>query len=260
MLDLSFSLMDLELFLLVMVRISCFVFTAPFYSINSVPSRYKIAFSIFVAYLVYSMVLPTSELEYDSVFEYAVIVGKEAIVGLLVGLGANICTHIISFAGRIIDMEMGLSMASVMDPTTREVSTMSGLLYNYLIMLILLLTGMYQYVLKALIETYQLIPVNGAHFSLYGILNAFLDFMSQFFVIGFQICLPVFAGTMILNAILGILAKVSPQINMFAVGLQLKIFMGLAIMFITIALLPYLSDVIFKEMKVMIVSMVEAMM
>ena len=49
MLDLSFSLMDLELFLLVIVRISSFVFTAPFYSINSVPGRYKIAFSIFVA-------------------------------------------------------------------------------------------------------------------------------------------------------------------------------------------------------------------
>ena len=65
---------------------------------------------------------------------------------------------------------------------------------------------------------------------------------------------------MLLNAVLGILAKVAPQMNMFAVGIQLKVFTGLAVLFITTALLPKLSDLIFVAMKKGIVSFVEDLM
>lgn len=260
MVDLSFSLSELELFLLVLVRIATFIFVAPFYSTNNVPNRFKVVLSVFIAYIVYTLLDPVSLVSYDSVFSYAVIVLKEAVVGLVIGLAANICTSIVSFAGRIIDMEMGLSMASVMDPTTNENTTLTGMLLNYMVMLLLITTGMYQYIIQAIVETFTLIPVNGAIFSLNGILQSFLSFMSDFISIGFRICLPVFAAIMILNAILGILAKVSPQLNMFAVGLQLKILVGLAILFLTIGVMPYAADSIFREMKVMVVSMVEAMM
>ena len=64
---------------------------------------------------------------------------------------------------------------------------------------------------------------------------------------------------MILNAILGIMAKVAPQMNMFAVGIQLKLLVGLAVLFITIFLLPDIANFIFKEMKTMMVSFIEGM-
>ena len=64
----------------------------------------------------------------------------------------------------------------------------------------------------------------------------------------------------ILNVILGVLAKVSPQLNMFAVGMQLKILAGLGIMFLTVRMLPGAADFVFTEMKRMIVSFVEGMM
>ena len=65
---------------------------------------------------------------------------------------------------------------------------------------------------------------------------------------------------MILNAVLGILAKVAPQMNMFAVGLQLKIFVGLGVIFLTLFLLPTAADMIFTEAKRMTVAFVEALM
>ena len=64
---------------------------------------------------------------------------------------------------------------------------------------------------------------------------------------------------MILNCILGILAKVAPQMNMFAVGMQLKVMVGLAVIFLTVTLLPDIANFIFIEMKTMIVSFVEGM-
>ena len=91
-------------------------------------------------------------------------------------------------------------------------------------------------------------------------MSAMVTFMADNIVIGFRICLPVFAVMILLNAVLGILAKVSPQLNMFAVGLQLKVLVGLAVMFFTVSLLPGASDFIFKEMKKMMVTFVEGMM
>ena len=83
--------------------------------------------------------------------------------------------------------------------------------------------------------------------------------MGDMFVIAFRIILPVFACIMILNCILGIMAKVSPQMNMFSVGMQMKIMVGFMVLFITITLLPSVADFIFKEMKTMIVSFVKGM-
>ena len=65
---------------------------------------------------------------------------------------------------------------------------------------------------------------------------------------------------LLLNAILGIMAKVSPQLNMFAVGIQLKVLTGLAIIYISAFLLPTAADFVFTEMKRMVVSFVEGMM
>ena len=65
---------------------------------------------------------------------------------------------------------------------------------------------------------------------------------------------------MILNAILGILAKAAPQLNMFTVGIQLKILVGLMVMFLTYAMLPGVADFIFREMKVMVTRFVEGML
>ena len=79
-------------------------------------------------------------------------------------------------------------------------------------------------------------------------------------LVGLQICLPVFCPIMLLNAILGILAKVAPQMNMFAVGIQLKVFTGLGVLFITVGLLPKLSDLVFTAMQKGIVSFVEGLM
>ncbi|MBR5636691.1 MAG: flagellar biosynthetic protein FliR, partial [Pseudobutyrivibrio sp.] len=74
-------------------------------------------------------------------------------------------------------------------------------------------------------------------------------YMADIFVIAFRIVLPVFAVIMILNAILGIMVKVAPQIHMFSVGAQLKIIVGFLVLFLTVFLLPDVATFIFKEMK-----------
>ena len=260
MIEYSFSIEELEYFLLVVVRITCFFFSAPFFSMNNTPNRVKIGLGIFVSYLIYQSTLPHEAVVYENVMEYATIIMKEACVGLLIGLAASICNTIVLYAGRIVDMEIGLAMASQMDPTTKEQTTITSVYYQYMVMLILLVSGMHRYLLQALAETYVLIPVNGAVFNLDSILASMITFMSDYLNIGFKICLPVFCVSLIVNVVLGILAKVSPQMNIFAVGMQINVLLGLCVLFFTTAMLPYISDYVYTEMKTMIVRFVEAMM
>lgn len=260
MINLSFSFYDLEYFLLILVRVSCFVFIAPFFSMNNTPRPVRIAISVFTAILLYGVLTPGEAVVYDSVAAYAVIVLKEVMAGLLIGFSANICMAIVNFAGSIVDMETGLSMVTLMDPTSKEQTSITGVFYQYVIMMMLIASGMYRYLLGALADSFLLIPVNGAVFRGENLVAVMVKFLGDYITIGFRICLPVFCVILLLNAVLGVLAKVAPQLNMFAVGIQLKILVGLSVMFFTVSMLSGAASFIFNEIKQLTVALVEGMM
>ena len=248
----------LELFLLIFVRVASFVYIAPFFSMSNTPSRVRVGLAFFISVLLYQTG-PEQEAAYDTLTGYPIIVMKEAVTGFLIGFGANLCTAVVSFAGQIADMEMGLSMASLFDPATKQQTTITGVYYNYMVLLLLMISGMHRYLLKALAETYELIPINGAVFHDDALLQALITFMGDYIIVGFRICLPIFAVMIILNAVLGILAKVSPQLNMFAVGIQMKVLVGFCVLFVTTAMLPDAAGFIYEQMKRMVVSFVRVM-
>ncbi len=255
----TFSLVDFEYFLLVLVRIATFVVAAPFFSMRNSPRKVRIGLSLFVAALVYYTIRPEEAYSYVSVVGYATLVLKEALTGLLIGFAANICTYIIMFAGNIIDMDIGLSMASEFDPSMGGLVTLTGQLYYYYVYMMLVVTGMYQYILRAIVDSFRIIQLGGANIDTNHLIRTITVFMTQFFVISFRIMLPVFACTMIINVILGVIAKVAPQMNMFSVGVQIKLISGFLVLFIVVYLLPDVSNFIFAEMKRMILAMVKVL-
>ncbi len=259
MVNLAFSTNDLEYFLLILVRVSCFVFIAPFFSMSNTPARVRLGLSIFISILLYQTLTPAPAVEYSTVLGYAVVIMKEALTGFLIGFGTNMCTSIVNFAGFIADMETGLSMVTIFDPATKQTTSITGSIYQNVLMLMLLVTGMYQYLLLALVDTFTLIPINGAIFQTDKLLLSVVKILGEYIIIGFRICLPIFCTVLLLNAILGVLAKVSPQMNMFAVGIQLKILVGLAVLFFTAGMLPNATNFIFMQMKTMIFSFVGGM-
>ena len=212
MIEVTFNQNTIEYLLIILVRVSAFVFIAPFFGDSAVPARVKVSFSVLVTILMfYSM--PVTQLEYNTVIDYAVIVVKESITGLLIGFSAYICNTIIHFSGKIIDMEIGLSMAQVFDPTTNTQTGLTGSLYSYLLMLFMIVSNMHIFLLNALVDSYTLIPINGIKLgnTMY---DTVIGFMANYFIIGFRIVLPVFASILLLNCVLGIMAKVAPQMNM----------------------------------------------
>ena len=178
---------------------------------------------------------------------------------MLIGLAANVCNSIILFAGNIIDMDIGLSMATEFDPINNAQVTLTGNLYNYFILMLLVVTDMHHYILRAFVDAFTVIPVNGQVFDWEHLMRSMTTYMGDMFVIAFRIILPVFACIMILNCILGIMAKVSPQMNMFVVGIQLKLFVGLLVIYFTISMLPAVSGYILEEIETIFAALVRGM-
>ena len=158
MVNYSFSLLTFEYFLLILVRISCFIYIAPFYGMQNTPGRVKIGLSVFLSLLL-CQIVPQTELGYTGILGYSIIVVKEGITGLLIGFAANICNSIILLAGNLIDMNIGFSMATEYNPQMRTQASVTGNFYSYLVMLLLIATNMHHYILHAIEHSYHLIQI-----------------------------------------------------------------------------------------------------
>jgi len=242
----SVSIGQIEFFLVILVRVSAFVYTAPFFNTSNVPRRVKAGMSLLLAFAINGS-LTYEQLQYSGVVGFGILVMTEAIAGVCMGFFANLANYILGFVGQRIDMDMGLSMATEYNVSLGGDSTVTGSLYSYAVLLILMVTNMHLYIVQAIIESFQLIPVGGVVINT-EIYKVMLLFLADYFVIGFRIVLPVFAAILIVDTILGILAKAAPQMNMFAVGLQLKIGVGLFMLYFMVRMLPGVSELIFTEM------------
>ena len=246
----TISLYHLEYFLLILVRISGFMVAAPIFSLRNIPMRVKTLLAIAITIVVFHVV-PYEDVEYSTTIEYALVVIKEMLAGVIMGFMANVSYYILSFAGQIVDQEIGFSMVNMYDPITSAQVTITGNLYTYEVMLMLFATNMHQYLIRAITDSFQVIPVGGATVD-FNIFEVMKRFIIDYFVLGFRIVLPIFASMLVVNTILAILARVAPQMNMFVIGMQLKVFVGLFVLSLMIMMLSGVADLIFREMMSMI--------
>lgn len=244
----SFTIENLEYFFLIIARVSGFIFTAPFFSNNNIPRRIKVAITVFLSIII-AEIIGVESVEYQTTVEYTILIIKEIILGLILGYFTNICTYILSFAGQFIDTEIGFAMARELDPATQMQVTVTSNLLSYIVMLMMMVTYVHHYIIKAFVDVFKLVPIGMVHISS-DMYKVMLKFIVDYFIIALRIALPIFACILTINIVLGILARVAPQMNMFVIGMQIKVFIGLFILFLISGLIPSISDFIFGEMKV----------
>ncbi len=247
----NFMVENLEFYLLVLIRISSFVMVAPFFNYQTIPMKWKFVISMVLSIVVIQSI-PAVSLEYTGIIGFSALVVKECAVGLVLGYMCNICLFIVTFAGQLMDMEMGLSMANMFDPLTNIQVSVSGSMYTYLVMLVMMATNMHHYVIRAILETFQFFTVGQAVFN-GDIVEMAIGFVANYFVVGFRIVLPVFACMLVINVVLGVLTRAAPQMNMFVVGMQVKVMVGILLLLIIVSTIPTVADFIFGKMKDVVV-------
>lgn len=246
--DLSISTLRLEAFLLVLARCAGFCVSAPLFSHKSVNTRLRVLIAFCIALSIFApmdLVLP----EYESVFGFTMLVVKELLVGLSIGFVAKLVMSIIYMAGEFMDREMGFAMATNFDPNAGVNVTITAELYDKMIYLVILITNLHFYILKAIAQSFELIPVGKVTINPVYLYSTVLDFIRSYFSMGFMIAMPIFVGIMILNVILGVLAKSSPQMNMFAVGMQLKVMCGLLVFSVIVMFIPSITQILVERMQ-----------
>ena len=130
MINYEVALGQFELFVLILIRLASFVFAAPFFNTANVPNRFKIGFSFALSIIVYS-INSDMTVQYNNMMDFCIIVVQEVIVGVLLGAVSSFAVQIIQFSGKMIDMDIGISMAQIYDPTTRMQVGIMGNFYYY---------------------------------------------------------------------------------------------------------------------------------
>ncbi len=257
MIERSFSVYHLEYFLAILVRVVGVMAFAPVFGSQPVTRRVRLFLAVAFSFAVFS-IYPYVPLGYTTFFGYTVILIKELVVGVTIGFMSNITLSIIGMAGQFIDREMGFSMVSNFDPGMNTETTITAEFYNMLVMIILLCSNMHYFVLSALSDSFELIPLGHVTVDSGTLYNVMIQYMLDYFLIALRISLPILIAIMLLNVVLGVLAKTSPQMNMFAIGVQLKIFVGFAVLFVTLSFIPNIVEYIYKQMQQVVMNAMQS--
>ncbi len=241
-------LKEFDTFLLVLVRMTGLFVIAPIFGRRNIPVMLKIGFSFFLSVILVNTI-ELHHLDYSSnVMEYFLLVIKEFIVGITIGYVSYIIFSSIYIAGQLIDMQIGFGMVNVIDPISNIQVPITSNLYFILSMLFFLSFNGHHLLIRALFSSYQSIPLGGAEFNT-SLMNHIIGIFGEIFIIGFQIAAPVITAIFITDIILGVVTRTIPQLNVFVVGMPLKILVGLLIIFLTMPAFISFTSVMVGKMN-----------
>ncbi|MCA0991152.1 flagellar biosynthetic protein FliR [Pseudalkalibacillus hwajinpoensis] len=238
----------LPLFLLVFMRATSFFITAPIFSTRSVPNRFKVGLGFFIALIVTAGLGAETDLALDLMFVIYIL--KELFIGLALGFIASLILYTVQVAGAFIDFQMGFVIANVIDPQTRTQVPIIGNFKYMLALLFLVSVDGHHMMLDGLVRSYELLPANAllSQADSQSLARFIAEVFAGMFFSAFQLALPIVASLFLVDVALGLLARAVPQVNIFVVGLPLKIFVGFVLILVTIPTFFFLLRGVFQEM------------
>ncbi|KMY49461.1 flagellar biosynthetic protein FliR [Peribacillus loiseleuriae] len=236
-------------FLLVLVRVTVFFVTMPIFSHRTLPTTFRIGISFFLAWIMYYTVDP-SILVIDGA--YMLLILKEAIIGLVIGLVANMIMAAIQIAGGFIDFQMGFAIANVIDPQTGAQSPLTGQYLYTISLLFLLATNGHHLLLDGIYYSYQFIPIDQVliPFGDENLIEFIIKAFSQVFLIALQMSIPVVGSLFLVDIGLGIVARTVPQLNIFVVGVPVKMLVSFLVLMIVMGMMMIVVQHLFEYLLV----------
>lgn len=236
-----------DLYLLIVVRLLGFFVIMPIFGGTNVPMIVRIGLSVIVGGIILST-QAIGPVEYDNnVFAYGVLIAKEIVVGIIMGFSVYFILSTLYMAGQLIDFQMGFSMVSVFDPVSQLQVPITGNLYYFLIAAIMLVTNAHYTIFRALFYSYQALPIGVSDILSNEMMMTIINILSSYFVISVKIALPLTGAILVLDAALGLMTKTAPQVNIFSVGVPIKLIAGLLIIWTTSDMVIPVSSNLFSE-------------
>jgi len=226
--------------IMIFARLAGLMRLAPVFSKTEIPSMVKISIALISTIILCGILKPTP-IPSETPFFLCLVLNF--CFGALIGYIANCILAAVLTGGDMINTQMGLSSAMVMDPSTKSQVSIMANFFSILAMLIFIYSGGVYWLFNALIRSFEIYPMYSVNFHFENIIN--LQYLSEItanvLFMGLHIAGPILLATLAQDIILGIISKTAPQVNVFSLSFLFKPVMGA---FILIVILPMLINVI----------------
>ena len=224
----------LTLFLYITVRMAGFILFTPFFGRSNVPNTFKAGFTLVLAVTASGIytgeVLPMPV----TLMEFAVRLILELGVGFLVGVVMNLFLFVPSYAGHIMDEQMGMAMAQTYDPSFQGQATPASNVLNIFSILIFFSANGHHTLLRLMLDSGGVVPFGTAALG-----SEAAEKVAALFIdctlLSMKLCLPILGAELMGQVGMGVLMKAIPQINVFAINIELKVIIGLAMLYFLLA-------------------------
>ena len=223
-----------ETILFVLVRVSFTLALLPVFSQTQIPRLVRFGLGLLLALVIVRIVPPMAPV--GGLGALAVAIAVQVFVGLVFGFVAFLIFTGIQFAGEIIDTQIGFAVVNIVNPLTSQNVTVIGNLELALATLLYLAADAHHILLRGVVGSFALVPLPYVAAPEL-IAGDVVRFFTQALFIVFQIAAPVAITLFLVNVMLGLMARVAPQMNVFVVGFPIQITLGLVMLVVSLPLL-----------------------
>lgn len=226
--------------LVIFARMLGFVRFAPVLNRKEIPGLVKLGLSFLLTLIFLPMVNPQGQPAHGDLLLALIL---NAAAGMIIGFMAQLILAAIEAGGDMINMQMGLSSAMVLDPTTSSQVSILGRFFGVLGIVIFLQIGGAYWLFQAIDKSFEIFPIYASTIPLNKLVNMdyLISLSSNVLYMGLQIASPVLLATLGQDIILGVISKTAPQVNVFQLSFLFKPVFGAAIL---MWILPMLINVI----------------
>lgn len=214
---------------LVFARLGAAVMILPGLGEEEVPANIRIGLGLALVVVLLPAVAPGLPQAPDSATEAVRLILIEVLVGLWLGGLARLIVMAMAVAGQIIALLLGLAQAMVPDPALGGLGTATGRMLSLAAVVVVLASGLYAIPLRALVESYTLLPP-GDPFPAGAGAEAFAAAAAESLALSLRLCAPFVVAAIIINVALGLLARIAPQVQVYFVAIPGQVLLGLALL------------------------------
>lgn len=242
--------------LLVFVRISGLLLSAPFFGQESFSTRIRVLLGALLAYAMAGFVEPPLPEYVSHGFGFMMAVGIEAFTGFVLGFTAQLMFLAVQLAGEIIGFQMVLGIAQVFDPVSGDSANPMGRILSLAVLVVFVVIDGHHLLLRALQQSFEVVPLGGAQLHASGPL--LIEWTVEFFRVAIRLAAPFMISILIIDMVLGIFARLVPQADLFSLSLPLKLLAGFGLAYFFVQnLFPIIPDLI-ERMSDDLLRMLEA--
>lgn len=224
--------LNIDLFLLVFLRVTGMMLFNPVFGRTSVPAILKVGFSLLTAFLL----VPTLhgvQVQMDGLVNFIVAGLLEFSIGFGIGVLVNQMFGIVAVAGEYIDMQLGLSMAQIYDPSAGASMPVVGSFYNLVLLLVFFAGNAHLSLFAMLADSFHVIAPGAAAITP-GAAQFVVSMGGDMLEMGLRMAIPVIAVELICVVAIGLIMRAVPSINIFAFGIQIQSIVGIVVLLVAV--------------------------